>query len=104
MQKNFNPHHENRTAFTGIPKIRQEEHMQELDYAGIGMRIRAARKSKGWSQDKVAAECGISLSFMGHIERGNLGFTLDDGCRGRRASLGHGEPAAVCAGNVEPAG
>jgi transcriptional regulator with XRE-family HTH domain len=77
MQKNFNPHHENRTAFTGIPKIRQEEHMQELDYAGIGMRIRAARKSKGWSQDKVAAECGISLSFMGHIERGTRSMSLE---------------------------
>ena len=51
--------------------------MQELDYAGIGMRIRAARKSKGWSQDKVAAECGISLSFMGHIERGSRIMSME---------------------------
>ena len=51
--------------------------MQELDYKGIGMRIRAARKSKGWSQDEAASRCGISLSFMGHIERGTRCMSLE---------------------------
>ena len=44
--------------------------MRELDYGRIGHRIRQARKAKGWSQGTLAEKCGISTSFMGHIERG----------------------------------
>ena len=51
--------------------------MQELDYAGMGMRIRKARKEKGMSQDKLAKECGICLSFMGHIERGSRIMSME---------------------------
>ena len=51
--------------------------MQELDYAGMGMKIRKARKEKGMSQDKLAKECGICLSFMGHIERGTRHMSLE---------------------------
>ncbi|MCI9022338.1 MAG: helix-turn-helix transcriptional regulator [Eubacterium sp.] len=51
--------------------------MKGLDYAGIGMRIRAARKARGLSQDKLAAECGVSLSFIGHIERGTRSMSLE---------------------------
>jgi len=51
--------------------------MQELDYAKIGTRIRQVRKAKGWSQDKLAKKCGISLNFMGHIERGTRKMSMD---------------------------
>ncbi len=51
--------------------------MQELDYTDIGMRIRKARKAKGLSQDELAKECGICLSFMGHIERGTRRMSLE---------------------------
>lgn len=51
--------------------------MQELDYVGIGMRIRRKRKEKGLSQDDLAKECGICLSFMGHIERGTRHMSLE---------------------------
>ena len=51
--------------------------MQELDYSMIGKRIREARKEKGWSQEILAGKCGISLSFMGHIERGTRNMSLD---------------------------
>ncbi len=51
--------------------------MQELDYVKIGTRIRQIRKVKGWSQDKLAKKCGISLNFMGHIERGTLKMSMD---------------------------
>lgn len=44
--------------------------MRELDYGKMGMRIRQVRKAKGWSQDELAKKCGISMSFLGHIERG----------------------------------
>lgn len=51
--------------------------MQELDYAKVGTRIRQIRKAKGWSQDELAKKCGISMNFMGHIERGSRKMSLD---------------------------
>lgn len=51
--------------------------MQEIDYAKIGTRIRQVRKAKGWSQDTLAKRCGISLNFMGHIERGTRKMSMD---------------------------
>ena len=44
--------------------------MRELDYGKMGNRIRRIRKVREWSQDKLAKKCGISMSFLGHIERG----------------------------------
>lgn len=49
----------------------------ELDYGRIGMRIRQLRKVKGWSQDELAKKCGISMSFLGHIERGTRIMSLE---------------------------
>ncbi len=49
---------------------RMEEYMRELDYGKMGNRIRRIRKVREWSQDKLAKKCGISMSFLGHIERG----------------------------------
>lgn len=40
------------------------------DYVSIGQRIQKMRKEKGLSQEQLAELIGISLSFMGHIERG----------------------------------
>lgn len=51
--------------------------MKELDYGKIGMRIRQTRKLKGWSQDALAKKCGISMSFLGHIERGTRIMSLE---------------------------
>ncbi len=51
--------------------------MKELDYSKMGMRIRQIRKAKGWSQDDLAKKCGISMSFLGHIERGTRIMSLD---------------------------
>lgn len=51
--------------------------MQELDYSKIGERIRQIRKAKGWSQEKLAKQCGISLNFMGKIERGHRKMSMD---------------------------
>jgi len=41
-----------------------------INYAVMGAKIRAARKSKKMTQGQVAALCGISAAFFGHIERG----------------------------------
>ena len=51
--------------------------MRELDYGKIGMRIRQVRKAKGWSQDELAKKCGISMSFLGHIERGTRIMSME---------------------------
>ena len=51
--------------------------MQEIDYVKTGMRIRQARRQKGWSQEELAKRCGISLSFMGNIERGSRSMSLE---------------------------
>lgn len=51
--------------------------MKEIDYGRIGMRIRQVRKMKGWSQDALAKKCGISMSFLGHIERGTRIMSLE---------------------------
>ena len=44
--------------------------MKELDYQALGARIRKARMHKGLSQEKLAEECSLSPSHIGHIERG----------------------------------
>lgn len=54
-----------------------EEIMRELDYGDMGMRIRQIRKAKGWSQNALAKKCGISMSFLGHIERGTRIMSLE---------------------------
>lgn len=51
--------------------------MRELDYGKMGMRIRQVRKAKGWSQDDLAKRCGISMSFLGHIERGTRIMSIE---------------------------
>lgn len=51
--------------------------MQKVDDIKTGMRIQQARRAKGWTQDELAKRCGISLSFMGHIERGSRSMSLD---------------------------
>ena len=43
---------------------------------GVGMRIRAMRRSKGWSQAVFAEMCGIDLTLLGVIERGNQNLGL----------------------------
>lgn len=51
--------------------------MRELDYGRVGMRIRQLRKAKGWSQGELAEKCGISMSFLGHIERGSRIMSME---------------------------
>ena len=40
-----------------------------VDNQKIGQRIQQQRKEKGLSQEQLAELIGISLSFLGHIER-----------------------------------
>lgn len=45
--------------------------MERLDYSKMGQRIRRERKRCKWTQEELADKAGISLSFLGHIERGS---------------------------------
>ncbi len=51
--------------------------MRKLNYTKIGQRIRQVRKARGWTQGTLAGKCGISMSFMGHIERGSRIMSID---------------------------
>jgi len=44
---------------------------QALDLPAIGRRIRLLRKSADLTQAEVAERCGMSISFIGHLERGS---------------------------------
>lgn len=61
----------------GGAAVSWREAMKELEYEKVGMRIRQIRKAKGWSQDELAKKCGISMSFLGHIERGTRIMSLE---------------------------
>ncbi len=41
-----------------------------MDYKGLGLRIRKRRKAMRLTQEELAKKLGLSLSFLGHIERG----------------------------------
>lgn len=41
----------------------------EIDYVGIGNRIRAARKMKKWTQETLAEKAKAEPSNISHIER-----------------------------------
>ena len=64
-------------AVTVRQRRRMEKYMRELDYGKMGNRIRQIRKVREWSQDELAKKCGISMSFLGHIERGTRIMSLD---------------------------
>ena len=46
-------------------------------YKGLGKRIKQQRILAKMTQEKLAEKVGISLSFLGHIERGTRKASLD---------------------------
>ena len=47
------------------------------DYNSIGDKIRSRRAKLGMSQEQLADLCGISPSYIGHIERGSRQLSLN---------------------------
>ncbi len=43
----------------------------------FGRNLRAVRKSKGLSQERLAHEAGIDRSYLGKIERGEVNITIE---------------------------
>ena len=44
-----------------------------LDYEKLGIRIREARKSKGYTQEKLSEMAGISPNYLSRVETNNGG-------------------------------
>jgi len=47
----------------------------------FGKRVAHIRKIKGWSQEKLALESGISRSYLGDVECGKRNISLVNICR-----------------------
>lgn len=43
----------------------------------FGQNLRAIRKLKGFSQERLAHESGIDRSYVGKIERGQVNITIE---------------------------
>lgn len=50
--------------------------MSDVDYYGIGRRVRRYRKACDLSQERLAELVGISVTHMSHIETGNTKLSL----------------------------
>lgn len=48
-----------------------------MDYIGLGRRIKTARREQNITQEELSARVGISLSFLGHIERGSRKASME---------------------------
>lgn len=50
-----------------------------MRYKNIGLKIAYYRKKKGYTQDALAQQIGMSTAYLGQIERGNRGnsFSLE---------------------------
>ena len=48
-----------------------------MNYRDLGMRVRHLRLLRGYTQEELAKQLGISASFLGHIERGTRVASLD---------------------------
>ncbi|MBN8241153.1 helix-turn-helix transcriptional regulator [Marinobacter hydrocarbonoclasticus] len=51
--------------------------MGSLVCEAFGRNLRAIRKSKGFSQERLAHDAGIDRSYLGKIERGEVNITIE---------------------------
>ncbi len=42
----------------------------------VGKNLRKARESRGWSQEEMAARCGVHRTYVGSVERGEYNVTV----------------------------
>lgn len=48
-----------------------------MNYLALGKRIRSYRRNLRFTQEQLAEKAGVSLSFIGHIERGTRKASLE---------------------------
>lgn len=51
----------------------------------FGDRLRAARKARGWSQERLAEVVGVHRTYAGTVERGEQNISLTNICEFARA-------------------
>lgn len=51
--------------------------MYNIDYKELGKRIRAERRKQDLTQERLAEMTDISISFLGHIERGGRTLSIE---------------------------
>ena len=49
----------------------------EIDYNGIGKRIKIRRNQLGYSQEQLAFECNLSVPYISQIENGRKSVSLN---------------------------
>lgn len=50
---------------------------KSINYSEIGARIRRQRERIGLTQEQLGETCGLSCSFVGHIERGSRKLSVE---------------------------
>lgn len=50
---------------------------QQHPNAILARNVRALRRARGWSQEKMAEQCGLHRTYVGAIERGERNVTLE---------------------------
>lgn len=53
---------------------------RSINYLEIGARIRKQRERIGLTQEQLGEACGLSCSFVGHIERGSRKLSVESLC------------------------
>lgn len=56
--------------------MKKKHPQKDVIQASFGATIRKYRKTRGWSQEKLAEECDLHRTYIGGIERGERNVSL----------------------------
>ncbi len=78
----------------GVSRVVSKAKPHTLDWATLGLRLRAARKQFGWTLSEVAQRSGVSSTTISRAERGQLALGYENFSALARV-LGMGQDMAV---------
>jgi len=56
----------------------REEGRSSARRRAFGAQLRTFRRERGWSQERLAHECGLDRTYVGSVERGERNVSLDN--------------------------